>query len=324
MNPTHWLLLLTSAVFGLGAGPPIETHVVGTLDGQPLSLELVVPEGPGPHPVIAWIHGGGWRGGNHKRLPGFTGAALKAGFAVASLDYRLTSEAGIWGRSKISWPAQLHDCKAGIRWLRANAEPRRLDPDRIAVWGASAGGHLAAMIALTADQPELEGDVGPHTDVSSRATVAVDFYGPTDLMTMNEDVTTPPGSRIDHDALNAPESLLIGSGVHLRSMADIRAHADDPSPPWPALLARACSAAPVHQVSDRDRTPLYIAHGEQDRLVPVEQSRRLELACREHGVPHVCVWYAEAGHGFPPAAWLAALEWVIRSMPETTEDADAS
>lgn len=312
---THLTSLLAAVLLGTGAAPPITTHVVGELDGRPLTLELIVPDGDGPHPVIAWIHGGAWWGGTHLQMPGFTRAALEAGFAVASLDYRLTSEAGVWGREQVAWPAQLHDCKAGIRWLRANAERHRLDPDRIAAWGASAGGHLSAMVALTADAPELEGDVGPHRDISSHVAVAVDFYGPSDLLTMNEDVTTPPGSVIDHDAVDSPESRLLGSGIHQRSLTEIKRNRDDPTGRWPELIERARSASLVHQVSGSDRTPLYIAHGARDRLVPVRQSRRLEAACREHDVPHVCVWYEEAGHGFPPPVWRAALDWLITAMP---------
>ena len=312
------LLLLTSA----GSSARAETLEVGTIDRRPLTLELVVPDGPGPHPVIAWIHGGAWQSGSHRNLPGFTRAALEAGFAVASLDYRLTSEAGVWGRASVSWPAQLHDCKAGIRWLRANAETHRLDPDRIAAWGASAGGHLATMLGVTADTPGLEGTVGPHVGVSSKVAVAVDFFGPTDLFTMNADVTTPPGSVIDHDALNAPESKLVGSGVHQRSLGTIRAHRADLEAPWPELVARVHSASPVHQVGPGDRTPLYIAHGEQDRLIPIKQARRLEAACLEHGVPHVVVWYPRAGHGLPPAASARVLRWLTETMPSAEDPPD--
>ena len=117
-----------------------ETHEVARIDGRPLELVLARPEGPGPHPVIAWIHGGAWMGGDHRQLPGFVSSALGAGFAVASLDYRLTSEAGRWGDADVEWPAQIHDCKAGIRWLRANAEALDLDPDRLVACGHSAGG----------------------------------------------------------------------------------------------------------------------------------------------------------------------------------------
>jgi len=291
-----------------------ESHVVGAIDGRPLSIELVVPEGDGPHPVLVWIHGGAWWGGSHLKMPGFTESALEAGFAVASLDYRLTSEAGLWGDAPVTWPAQLHDCKAGIRWLRANADEHRLDPDRLVAWGHSAGGHLAAMIGLTPDQAELEGEIGPHLGISTRVAVAVTFSGPTDLFTMNDDVTVPPGSQIDHDAIDSPESRLVGSAFHGRSLGEIKERIEDETPPWPELLAVVRSASPVEHVDEDDRTILWITHGARDRLVSLGQALRLEAACLEHGVPHVLDRLEKAGHGPPPAAYRAVLEWLPKTL----------
>ncbi|MCH2145243.1 MAG: alpha/beta hydrolase [Phycisphaerales bacterium] len=319
------LLILIASVLALTTfdeRASAESHVVGEIDGRPLGIELVVPKGPGPHPVIAWIHGGAWWAGNHLQMPGFTRAALEAGFAVASLDYRLTSEAGRWGRASVSWPAQIHDCKAGIRWLRANARTHRLDADRIVAWGHSAGGHLTAMVGLTADDPELEGRIGPHPGVSSRVAVAVNFAGPSDLLNMNPDVTTPPGSRIDHDGVGSPESRLIGSAIHNRSIDQVRAHLEDPTPPWATLAERVRSASPVEHVDRDDRTILYIAHGKQDPIVPFNQAVRLEAACREHGVQHVAKWYENAGHGLPREAHVAVLTWLPEALGVTKDAKD--
>ena len=287
-----------------------ESHTVAEVGGKPLTLELVRPEGAGPFPVIAWIHGGAWQGGSHTRMPGVTRDALERGFAVASLDYRLTSEAGDWGDAPVTWPAQLHDIKAGIRWLRANAKKLRLDPNRIVVWGPSAGGHLATMVGLTSGEPAFEGAVGTHLDTSSEVALAVDFFGPTDLFLMNRDVTTPPGSTIDHDAPDSPESRLFGAEEHGHSLGAIHAHATDTTAPWPKLNAAVRSASPVHQVDANDRVPLYIAHGKRDRLIAFKQAQRLQRACQEHGVPHQVRWYDNAGHGLPREAHLDVLVWI--------------
>ena len=308
-------LLLTILALAIGA-PAVhgESHVVGTIDGRPLALELVVPEGEGPHPVLVWIHGGGWQGGSHLKMPGFTKTALESGFAVASLDYRLTSEAGLWGDAPVTWPVQLHDCKAGIRWLRANADDHRLDPDRMIAWGHSAGGHLAAMIGLTPDEAELEGTIGPHLGTSTRVAVAVTFSGSSDLFTMNDDVTVPPGSQIDHDAIDSPESRLVGAAIHGHSLGEIKNSMGEETPPWPELVGLVRSASPVEHVDEDDRTVLWIAHGARDRLVSLGQALRLEAACLEHGVPHVLDRLEKAGHGLPPDAYRRMLEWLPKTL----------
>ncbi|MFO8012848.1 MAG: alpha/beta hydrolase [Phycisphaerae bacterium] len=186
-------------------------------------------------------------------------------FAGASVGYRLSGEA--------IWPAQIHDCKAAVRWLKAHAETYNLDPDRIAVWGSSAGGHLVAMLGATADVPELEGDLGPHIDHTSRVTCVVDWFGPSDLPRMNE----PPG-KMDHLGPDAPESHLIGCPVE-----------DNPE--------KARAVSPVTYVSKGD-APHLIMHGDQDRTVPHDQSVRLAAALEKAGVPCTFITVKGAGHGF--------------------------
>ena len=130
---------------------------------RPLLLDLYLPgpgASPGQAPVVLFLHGGGWGLGSRTEVgppfddwqPSFFERLAQAGFAVASADYRLSGEA--------RFPAQLHDAKAAVRWLRRNAGEYRLDGDRIVAWGASAGGHLAALLGLTGDVPGLEGSVG--------------------------------------------------------------------------------------------------------------------------------------------------------------------
>ena len=168
-------------------------------DNPRQKLDLFLPENPEsdrPLPLVVWIHGGAWRSGDkksgHQRIARFVETGKYAG---ASIAYRLSGE-------KI-WPAQIHDCKAAIRWLRASAEKHNLDPDRIAVWGSSAGGHLVAMLAVAGNAGELEGKVGKHLDASSAVTCAVDYFGPTEFTEMNK---FP--SKMDHDAADSPAATL--------------------------------------------------------------------------------------------------------------------
>jgi hypothetical protein len=122
---------------------------------RPLELDLYLPAAR-PAPVVVFVHGGGWRlGSRHSAGPAYARtsafeAVARAGIAVASVDHRLSAEA--------AWPAQLHDVKAAVRWLRARAGELGVDPGRVSAWGESAGGHLAALLGLTAGDPGLEGD----------------------------------------------------------------------------------------------------------------------------------------------------------------------
>ncbi|MBB5957478.1 acetyl esterase/lipase [Saccharothrix tamanrassetensis] len=239
---------------------------------RPLLLDLTVPR-PGV-PVVVWIHGGAWLHGSHRAtadsppwLHDLPARVLDAGFAFASVQYRLSGET--------AFPGQLHDVKAAVRWLRAFGPDLGLDVERIAVWGESAGGHLAALVALTAAVPESEGTHGV-TGVGSGVRAAVDFYGPTDLARMQ--AQSPPGSALDHDASDSPESLLLGHPVR----AD-PARADAASP-----LAYATGNAP----------PMLIVHGERDRLVPFDQSRVLGEALRARGAPVEFLPVPDADHVF--------------------------
>lgn len=220
-----------------------------------------------PLPVIVFIHGGGWRkgdktGGGRQVLP-FVATGQYAGVSVG---YRLTDEA--------QWPAQLDDCKAAIRWLKAHAAEYRLDPERIAVWGSSAGGHLVNMLGLTNDRPDLEGKVGKHLDQNSNVTCVVDWYGPANLLTMN----TPRGA-MDHDAPDSPEALLIGGAVQ-----------ENPE--------RARAASPITYITP-NAPPFLIVHGTDDRTVPFQQSEELVAALTKAQVKTapVLLRIEGAGHG---------------------------
>ena len=227
-------------------------------------LDLYVPADTGENlPLIIWVHGGAWRGGNktHYRPMEY----LSAGYAGASINYRLSQHA--------VFPAQIEDVKAAVRWLRANAETYRLDPNRFAAWGSSAGGHLVAMLGTAGDVAEFE--VGENLEVSSKVQAVVDYFGPTDFLQM--DAHRPPDGLV-HDAPDSPESKLVGG--------PIQAHKD-----------RVAKANPITYVS-KDNPPFLIIHGDQDKLVPFHQSVLLKDALEKAGVPVTFYRVEGGGHGW--------------------------
>ncbi|MDD9975713.1 MAG: alpha/beta hydrolase [Candidatus Poribacteria bacterium] len=226
-------------------------------------LDLYVPETGENLPLIIWIHGGAWRGGDKKNY--IRREYLKAGYAGASLNYRLSQHA--------IFPAQIEDVKVAVRWLRANAETYRLDPNRFAAWGSSAGGHLVAMLGTAGDVDEFE--VGENLEVSSRVQAVVDYFGPTDFLQMDAQ-SLPDG--LVHDAPDSPESQLVGG--------PIQEHKD-----------RVAKANPITYVSEDD-SPFLIIHGDRDKLVPYQQSVLLKDALEKVGVPVTFYKVEGGGHGW--------------------------
>ena len=222
-------------------------------------LDLYLPKRvDGRLPLIVWIHGGAWLTGSKDRCPAVPLTAK--GYAVAAINYRLSQHA--------VFPAQIEDCKAAIRWLRANAAKYHLDSDRVGVWGASAGGHLVAMLGTTGGVKELEG-TGGNPDQSSHVRCVVDWFGPSDLLTM-------AGS---HDNPDSPEACLIGGPVQENK-------------------EKARKASPLTYVS-RDSAPFLIMHGDQDNTVPLGQSEALAEALKKAGVEVTLVVVPGNGHGGP-------------------------
>lgn len=229
-------------------------------------LDIFLPKelGDEPLPVVIWIHGGGWRGGNRFPCPALF--LVQEGYAVASLGYRLSGTA--------TFPAQIHDCKAAIRFLRSKASNYHLDSQRFGVWGSSAGGHLVALVGTSGNAPELEGKLGV-TDYSSQVQAVCDYYGPTDLLKMDEQ--SGPNSRLKHNAPESPESRLLGG--ELQKMAQL------------AELAN-----PITYVDSGD-PPFFIVHGDKDPLVPHLQSKVLHEALTEAKVPSRLTIVPGGGHG---------------------------
>ena len=226
-------------------------------------LDLYIPDGGENLPLIIWIHGGAWRGGSKERYAPME--YLKSGYAGVSINYRLSQHA--------IFPAQIEDVKAAVRWLRANAETYRIDPNRFAAWGSSAGGHLVAMLGTTGDVKKFE--VGENLEMSSRVQAVVDYFGPTDFLQMDAH-RFPDG--LVHDAPDSPESQLVGG--------PIQEHED-----------RVAKANPITYVSEDD-SPILIIHGDQDKLVPYHQSVLLKDALEETGVPVTFYKVEGGGHGW--------------------------
>jgi acetyl esterase/lipase len=222
-------------------------------------LDLYLPEKVrGPLPVVVWIHGGGWSSGSKD---GCRAAWLSGkGYAVASINYRLSQQA--------VFPAQIEDCKAAIRWLRANAGKYHLDADHVGVWGASAGGHLVALLGTTGGVKELDGK-GGNSDQSSRVQCVVDWFGPTDMLRIETRDDKP----------DTPVAKLIGGTVHENR-------------------EKARKASPLYYVG-KESAPFLIMHGDKDPLVPLKQSEILAEALAKAGVEVKLQVIKDNGHGGP-------------------------
>ncbi len=269
--------------------------------------------GPGPFPTVIYIHGGGWYTGGWQTPASLIPLLLSRGVAVVGIDYRLTSQGNQYGSGiPVTWPAQIHDCKGAIRWVRANAATYNHDPAHLGAWGPSAGGHLVACVGTmngAAGGPnitgytrngvtiDMEGAVGGNASYSSTVQAVVDYFGPTDLLNMNLDVTTPPGSGIDHDVPQSPESHLVVPGtLSTYGIALIRNNIDSANVPYPLLSATAISANPI-TFARAGLPPMFVAHGTNDSSVPSNQGKRMADALL--AAQSVSLWrpVTGAGHG---------------------------
>jgi acetyl esterase/lipase len=240
---------------------------------RPLQLDVWVPVSPARPRLVVWIHGGAWMFGDRRYLPEtlrpnqLFEELLAAGLAVATIDYRHALEA--------QFPAQLHDAKAAIRYLRAYAEVLGIDALRIGVWGESAGGHLAALAGLTAHHRELEGAIGVLRQ-SSAVDVVVDWYGVADLSLQPRETRIPEMVAIlPPEMLTPPEELMAG-GQDEHALA---------------------AASPITYVA-HGAPPFLLIHGTSDTVVPYEQSEALAQALTEAEVPVRLVPIEGADHIF--------------------------
>jgi acetyl esterase/lipase len=245
--------------------------------GQGHLLDLYLPpDASAPSPVVIFSHGSAWFADNGRQDAQALALELRrAGYAVAGVSIRSSRQA--------KFPAQLHDIRAAIRWLRTNAQKYKLDPDRIAIVGESSGGWTAAMAAVTGDVPDLEGTEGT-TSVSSAVQAAIAFYPPTDFLQMDAWALRPcdPAAAIGrgafcHDAASSPESQLVGCAIQTCKDAVQRAN-------------------PIHYISRAD-PPIMIVHGGSDPLVPHEQGELLYQALNKACRDAVFISMPVAGHG---------------------------
>lgn len=224
--------------------------VFAEVDGTELMLDLYTPTGVDNAPVLIFAHGGGWSGGSRERVPHL--GLVPAGYAIASVDYRLSGDA--------KYPAQIHDLKAAVRYLRANAAELGIDPNRIGASGSSAGAHLAQLLGVTNGSTEHEGDVGDYDNVSSDVSVIVSYYGASNFVTIL-DQSTQYGYGV-----RAPRLELLLGGL----------------PEAEPELAR--QASPVFYADSSD-PPLYLLHGDQDPQMPINQTHEIHGKYKELGLP---------------------------------------
>jgi acetyl esterase/lipase len=238
---------------------------------RPLTLDLDVPLAAAPVALVVYLHGGGFAGGTHKVMRDPLGCQVSQvmaarGIAVASVGYRLSAEA--------RFPSQVHDVKAAVRWLRHHCGQLRIDPRRIGAWGVSAGGYLAAMLAVTQGHPELDGRVGI-TSENSGISAGVSWYGPANLATQPR---LGPSTSSNTDPSASPEAKLLGAAVET----------------VPGLAAY---ASPVTHASPRS-APMLLVHGDRDRSVPLAQSEELLVAYQQAGAAAELAIVADGDHGF--------------------------
>ena len=225
-----------------------------------LKLDLAMPRsGPGPFPAVVFLHGEGWRAGNRQQMSHFIEGMARLGYVGVTVEYRLVPAA--------RFPAQVEDCKAAVRWLRANAKKYRVDPDHIGVVGFSAGGHLAAMLGVTGKDDGFEGS-GGNPGQSSRVQAVVSFFGPADFTTRDwpKDLET-----------EVIVPFLGGT------------YADTPE--------AYKKASPITYVN-KAAPPFLLFHGTGDKLVPVDQSMSLARKLTLAGVPVQMITLEGEGHGF--------------------------
>ena len=232
--------------------------------GRPHQLDLVLPTGvaDGARPAVVWVPGNGWEGARAEGLDDWCCPLLAAhGFVAATVEYRPRQEA--------PFPAQLHDVKGAIRWLRANAATYGIDPERLGVWGFSAGGHLAALAGLTGDLPELEGEVGP----------------------------AGHSSRVRAVAAGSPVTDFLRPGGALPRFPEVVAQLFGGAGPDKAGLMRL--ASPLAHVAG-GAPPFLLAHGTADESAPFAQSVALREALVAAGAAVAFVPLEGARHN-----WLA-------------------
>ncbi len=276
-----WLALLAGETRGQNSAPKGPTLPQGFVaerdvkyvpDGDAAqTLDIYFPEQPAekPLPLLIWIHGGGWMGGSKAQNPYLN--QLQRGYVTASIEYRFSQKA--------KFPAQIQDCQAAIRWLRAHAKKYSIDVERVGVGGGSAGGHLAALVGTSGGKQAFP-KIGGHKDQSDRVQAVCDVFGPANFWTV---------IRQAEEDKNVKNIFKWNQGDPYSKLIDAKLGEDK----------AACDAvSPVHYVS-KDAPPFLILHGDRDTLVPYAQSVELHELLVKAGVEATLQRLPGAGHGGP-------------------------
>lgn len=259
----------------------IKNILYGRAEDKKLELDIYKLKKQKNTYLIVWIHGGAWHSGSKENPPlGFLGY----GYALASINFSLSTEQ--------IFPAQVHDIKAAIRFLRANANKYGYQSDKIIIWGSSSGGHLASLVATTNNNKELEGNIGNYTGTSSSVQACINYFGPTNFLTL----------------LN--QSTAFGLNVRLPALAILLGKPIDQS------TALAKLASPVYQVDTAD-PPMFIVHGEQDVQVPINQSIELMSAYKSKKIKVQIEFIPNAGHSDPAYFKKELLDKIDKFLKET-------
>lgn len=293
-----------------GQAPRFEDVIYGETildNGEAYTLKMDIYQDPNqktPGPCIIYYFGGGWMWGEYKQV---TQKAVycrdlvkltEEGYTVVSPSYRLVTQS--------AFPACIHDCKGVVRFLKAHAQEFNIDPERIGVLGNSAGGHLAAMVAMSSGCKEMEGEVGGNLEFSSDVKAAAVFYAPTDLLAImkqnnqKEQERNLEGTEIENVATSQNDPWIHIFGYPepenmTGRLSRLMETEDREDPDWKYIeLAKSCS--PVTYASE-DCPPMIIFHGGQDPVVPIEQSEVLYKALSAAGAKAMYLTNSEAGHG---------------------------
>ena len=254
--------------------------IYAQVNNRNLLLDIYMPPAKANPNLVVWVHGGAWHSGTKANPPL---ALLSSGYAIASVDFRLSTEA--------PFPAQIHDIKAAIRFLRGNAKKYGYRADKIVIWGSSSGGHLVALTGTTNNNPYYEGHEGAYLKESSSVQGIIDFYGPTNFLTILSQ-STPHGINVRAPAL----AILLGKPVDQAQE-----------------LAK--KASPVYQVDPSD-PPILIVHGDQDIQVPVNQSLELMAAYKKAGLNCQLEIVPGAGHGDDVYYQTEGIQWAKKFLSE--------
>jgi acetyl esterase/lipase len=278
--PLISVILLSSLCVGI-AGPQKLVDLEYAKAGEiSLKLDLYLPSDVNDSALIVWVHGGAWRGGSKNSVS--IEPLVEKGYSIASVDYRLTPVA--------PFPANVHDIKAAIRYLRGHADHYGYNKEKFVVSGSSAGGHLAALVGVSNGHPKLEGNLGDYTNQSSDIAAIVDFYGASNLTTILKQ-STPHGLGVREPALD----LLIGGQPE-------------------AVPEMAKLASPVFHVDASD-PPLLLIHGDQDPQMPINQAHEIHGQYKNLRLPVLFEVIHGGGHGgkaFFDEERLALVDWFLK------------